>query len=266
MEQDSHGALHSPSCFHNCMEIDTLAVDYSSPKLHTNRIFPVLPGWSYSQKCLRATGFKEEEVKRAKSPFTSFLFELCAFGTLLNISNAEAFSWSQGSLWIPCVRYLLDKMNKFISGWSLDWFESRLGKYFPSVYDFRDSGMLFIPGRLSCAFPGAGKRRMFAIDNYINQRLLRPLHKWAMLELKRIPMDGTFKLRGLLRRLVGATHCYSYDLSAATDRWPLRIIFTTVTYLFDRSFASSAVNNCLANNDFLVAFTNNKKHLSEVSV
>ncbi|KAI5641190.1 hypothetical protein M9H77_00310 [Catharanthus roseus] len=127
-------------------------------------IWQALPSWSYSQKFLRATGFKEEEVKRAKSPFTSFLFELCAFGTLLNISNAEAFSWSQGSLWMPCVRYPLDKMNKFFSGWGLDWFESRLGKYFPSIYDFRDSGMLFIPGRLSCAFPGAGKRRMFAIE------------------------------------------------------------------------------------------------------
>ncbi|KAI5664344.1 hypothetical protein M9H77_23667 [Catharanthus roseus] len=122
----------------------------------------------------------------------------------------------------------------------------------------RDSGMLFIPGCLSCV-------PMFAIGNYINQRLLRPLHEWAMLVLKRIPMDGTFKQCAPLRRLVCATHCYSYDLSAATGRWPLRIIFTIGMYLFDRSFASAAVNNCLANNDFLVTFTNNKKRLSEVS-
>ncbi|KAI5667836.1 hypothetical protein M9H77_17689 [Catharanthus roseus] len=33
-----------------------------------------------------------------------------------------------------------------------------------AVYDFRDSGMLFIPRWLSCAFLGVGKRRIFAID------------------------------------------------------------------------------------------------------
>ncbi|KAI5653711.1 hypothetical protein M9H77_30898 [Catharanthus roseus] len=106
-----------------------------------------------------------------------------------------------------------------VLGWGLDWFESTLGKYFPSVYDFRDSGMLFIAGR----------------------RLLRPLHEWAMSVLKRIPMDATFNQRASLRRLVGDMHCYSYDLSAATDRWPLRIIFTTVMYLSDRSFASTTL-------------------------
>ncbi|KAI5664255.1 hypothetical protein M9H77_23578 [Catharanthus roseus] len=111
-------------------------------------IWQALLSWSYSQKCLRATRFQEEEVKREKSSFTYFLFELCAFGTLLNISNTEAFSWSQGSLWMPCVRYPLDKMNKFFSGWGLDWFESRLGKYFPSVYDFRDSEIAEPPSRM----------------------------------------------------------------------------------------------------------------------
>ncbi|KAI5669096.1 hypothetical protein M9H77_18949 [Catharanthus roseus] len=185
-------------------------------------IWQALPSWSYSQKCLRATGFKEEEVKREKFPFTSFLFKLYAF----RLVRAKA----------ACGCHVL-------------------------VYDFRDSGMLFIPGRLSCAFPGIGKRRMSAIGNYINKRLLRPLHEWAMSVLKRIPIDGTFNQCAPLRRLVSATHCYSYDLSAATDRWPLRIIFTTVMYLFDRSFASVAVNNCLVNNDFLVAFTKNKKRL-----
>ncbi|KAI5664245.1 hypothetical protein M9H77_23568 [Catharanthus roseus] len=195
-------------------------------------IWQALPSWSYSQKYLQATGFKEEEVKWAKLPFTSFLFELCAFGTLLNISNAEGLVRAKAA----CGCHML-------------------------VYDFRDSGMLFIPGQLSCVFPGAGKGRMFAIGNYINQRLLRPFHEWAMLVLKRIPMDRTFNQRAPLRRLVGATDCYSYDLSTTMDRWPLRIIFRTVIYLFDRSFASAAINNCLANNNFLLAFANNKKRL-----
>ncbi|KAI5664265.1 hypothetical protein M9H77_23588 [Catharanthus roseus] len=145
-------------------------------------IWQALPSWSYSQKCLRTTGFKEEDVKRAKSPFTSFLFELFAFGTLLNISNAER-QWCAIHTWPAILR--------------IPWCRKET-----NVYD-------------------------------------------------RIPTDGTFNQRAPLRRLVGAMHCYSYDLSAATDRWPLRIIFTIVMYLFDISFASAVVNNCFANNDFL---------------
>ncbi|KAL5129452.1 putative mitochondrial protein (mitochondrion) [Glycine soja] len=36
------------------------------------------------------------------------------------------------------------------------------------------------PGRLAQSTDsGAGKRRIFAIGNYVNQRLLKPLHDWA---------------------------------------------------------------------------------------
>lgn len=58
--------------------------------------------------------------------------------------------------------------------------------------------------------------------------LLRPVHDWSMSVLKRIPMDGTFNQTAPLMRLVGSTDSYSYDLSSATDRWPFRIIHTTV--------------------------------------
>ncbi|KAI5667307.1 hypothetical protein M9H77_17160 [Catharanthus roseus] len=59
--------------------------------------------------------------------------------------------------------------------------------------------------------------------------------------LKRIPMDGTFNQRAPLRRLVGATDCFSYDLSSATDRWPLILMHDIVMYLFDKSFAPVVV-------------------------
>ncbi|KAF5203079.1 hypothetical protein FRX31_007333 [Thalictrum thalictroides] len=36
---------------------------------------------------------------------------------------------------------------------------------------------------------GGGKRRIFAIGNYINQRLLRSYHDWLMAVLRRIPCD-----------------------------------------------------------------------------
>lgn len=50
---------------------------------------------------------------------------------------------------------------------------------------------------------GGGKRRLFAIGNYINQRLLRSYHDWLMAVLRRIPCDGTFNQEaGLMKSIV----------------------------------------------------------------
>lgn len=47
-------------------------------------------------------------------------------------------------------------------------------------------------GRLGQSVEGGGKRCIFAIGNWINQRLLKPFHDWLMTVLSRIPMDGTY--------------------------------------------------------------------------
>lgn len=41
---------------------------------------------------------------------------------------------------------------------------------------------------------GGGKRRVFAIGNYVKQRLLmlKPYYDWLMSILRRLPTDGTF--------------------------------------------------------------------------
>jgi len=57
-------------------------------------------------------------------------------------------------------------------------------------------------GRLAQTFEGAGKRPIFAIGNYLRQRLLFPVHPWAMDLLRSIPMDGTFKQMGPITRLI----------------------------------------------------------------
>lgn len=45
------------------------------------------------------------------------------------------------------------------------------------------------PGRLAQSKEsGAGKRRIFAIGNYINQRFFKPLHDWLMSALATLPM------------------------------------------------------------------------------
>lgn len=66
-----------------------------------------------------------------------------------------------------------------------------------------------------------GGERDVAIGNYINQRLLKPVHDWLMDVLRQIPADGTFDQTKPLDRLVGEQHFFSFDLKSATDRWPL---------------------------------------------
>lgn len=70
-----------------------------------------------------------------------------------------------------------------------DWFERRIGPYLPSCDDL---GIPPITGQLGCSLEGAGKRRIFAIGNYVNQRLLKPVHLWFASVLRSIQMDGTF--------------------------------------------------------------------------
>ena len=65
--------------------------------------------------------------------------------------------------------------NKSITPLSLDWFERRIGPYLPSCEAL---GVPPNTGRLCCSLSGDGKRRAFAIGNYVNQRLLAPVHEW----------------------------------------------------------------------------------------
>ncbi|KAF1856864.1 hypothetical protein Lal_00001586 [Lupinus albus] len=89
------------------------------------------------------------------------------------------------------------------------------------------------PGRLAYTTDsGAGKRRVFAIGNFIFQRTLRPLYDFIMKVLRRIPMDGTFDQVRPLDRLRSSIQVYSYDLKSATDRWPLWYQLCIVLTLF----------------------------------
>ncbi|CAA0830703.1 Unknown protein [Striga hermonthica] len=69
-----------------------------------------------------------------------------------------------------------------------------------------DLGIFPVTGRLGCSLEGAGKRHIFAIGNYIKQRLLKPIHQWLARVLKLLPADGTFDQTKPLGRLEGASH------------------------------------------------------------
>lgn len=86
-------------------------------------------------------------------------------------------------------------------------------------------------GTLSEKLEAAGKVRIFAITDSITQSVLAPLSDGIFKILRSLPMDGTFDqnrpvqhLKDLhLNRTSDEHRFYSYDLSAATDRLPLKL-------------------------------------------
>jgi len=73
----------------------------------------------------------------------------------------------------------------------------------------------------------------------ITQWLLAPLHKFIFLILRGVPMDGTFNQLGpikkLLNRLDSSRGLYSLDLSAATDRLPVKLQARILDLLFEKT-------------------------------
>lgn len=87
-------------------------------------------------------------------------------------------------------------------------------------------------GKLSKKMEPAGKIRVFAIVDIWTQSVLEPLHELIFSILRKIPQDGCFNQAAPLRKLqerineevqeLGSCNVYSFDLSAATDRLPLK--------------------------------------------
>ena len=104
----------------------------------------------------------------------SLNFELKSWADLLNVIHSKEGLESPGVLRYQRTRYPRDVKKKFFSGHDLDWFESRsrIGPFLPSA---RDNGYPGSTGRLGQTLEGASQRRIFAIGNYMNQRLLRPV-------------------------------------------------------------------------------------------
>nr|WVH16997.1 RNA-dependent RNA polymerase [Rhizophagus clarus mitovirus 5] len=89
-------------------------------------------------------------------------------------------------------------------------------------------------GKLSFIPEPAGKIRVVAMVDTLTQMLLRPLHDAVFGLLRKIPQDGTFDQTGpakLLAAKGGIRTYYSYDLSAATDRFPVSLQQALLGYL-----------------------------------
>lgn len=149
-----------------------------------------------------------------------------AFGTKV---FAIASIWKERTRW-PFKRLSLsdisDDVDEFIEG------PGRL------IEEFQSHTGVVCEGRLASVVEGGGKRRIFAIGNYVMQRLLKPYHDWAMQVLRRLECDGTYDQTKPLQQIKGCKDLYSYDLKSATDLFPRMVIFQVLGSLFDQFTAS----------------------------
>lgn len=81
--------------------------------------------------------------------------------------------------------------------------------------DDRPDTTSYIIGALGRIYEPARKVRVFAQLDSIRQRLLYPLHEWAMTALRLIPQDGTYDQLAPLRRIKPyEKEFFCYDLSS----------------------------------------------------
>lgn len=80
--------------------------------------------------------------------------------------------------------------------------------------------------RIHLLAEAGGKTRAICIPDIWTQSALKPIHQYLMNVLKRMPNDGTFSHSALAEKVKAFTNRHSlfcYDLTAATDRFPLEV-------------------------------------------
>jgi hypothetical protein len=109
-------------------------------------------------------------------------------------------------------------------------------------------------GTLGLKYEGGGKVRVFAMLDSVRQALLRPLHLWFMSALRSIPSDGTFnQLKPLYAlRDLKIKNLYSFDLTSATDRFPIFLQSVLLQGLFGPYI--SLAWQCLLEQPFVIPF------------
>jgi hypothetical protein len=122
-------------------------------------------------------------------------------------------------------------------GWasSNNWhyYKSKPMDFSNSVQEGAASGL----AKLGFKEEAAGKVRVFAMVDPFTQWVMRPIHLAIFTILRAIPMDGTFNQTRPVNRL---RHLdpkdrwfYSIDLSAATDRLPIKLQVPVMERVFD---------------------------------
>lgn len=108
-------------------------------------------------------------------------------------------------------------------------------------------------GKLGFKSEPAGKIRVFAMVDNVTQSVLKPVHDMLFFILGKLPTDGTFDQLRPAKALVarGLTEFYSFDLSAATDRFPVALQHAVMVMILGQRLAGLWIK-FLVERDYIV--------------
>lgn len=113
--------------------------------------------------------------------------------------------------------------------------------FFSNLLFGRDDILVPSLGRLCRLYEAAGKVRIIAVVDPFTNWLLKPLHDWVFAILATIPQDGTFDQEKPIQKLMDShksSFIGSCDLSAATDRLPVKLQAALLEHIFGRKIAT----------------------------
>lgn len=109
----------------------------------------------------------------------------------------------------------------------------------PSWFDqFRSKPIKGYVRKLSIVNDPEAKARIIAIFDYWSQSFLRQIHEIHFDFLQRIPQDRTFTQDPILPLPPEGHKYYSFDLSAATDRFPMALQELMIKHMFGEDLAT----------------------------
>jgi uncharacterized protein (DUF2344 family) len=110
----------------------------------------------------------------------------------------------------------------------------------------------YVIGKLALLQESGGKTRVIAIGDYWSQNILRSIHDHLMSILRRMVTDGTYNQEEQTKRLVRLSlgkETFCYDLTKATDRFPVEIQEDVLSHVFTKDIAN-AWRNVLTSRQF----------------
>jgi hypothetical protein len=96
------------------------------------------------------------------------------------------------------------------------------------------------------------KMRIIAMVDYQSQFVLKPIHEGLLDLLSSIPNDRTFTQDPFhdWSKCENGENFYSLDLSAATDRFPIKLQKKLLSYIYNDSYFANNWANLLSNREF----------------
>lgn len=172
-------------------------------------------------------------------PFYKWNYELKAYNVLISFSLLLILGY-------PYYLYTLSSRGGFVSKiahlvsnflFSIGYWEEKIGASKSDPVNFAYHSELWM-GKLAVVTDQTGKSRIVGITNYWLQVSLKPIHDLILSLLKVLPTDGTYNQLKPVLDLPCGNQYSSYDLTAATDRLPIKVQEQVLSLLIGKRLAS----------------------------